>query len=246
MDQTPEPDDSERVRELAKQFKRMVDRLAGSSQAVSPDHVIRMATLAVPHAQHAGLTLIRAGQLAVTLGASDDVPKDVDVLQYRIGEGPCLDAATGPAALLSGDVSTDARWPTFGPRCTAATGIRSMLSLRLPVEGGDHAAINFYSTLARTFTQEDITVASVVVPLAALAVEGGRHQRDQTDLLDALASSRHIATAVGIVMDTKGITSAEALHLLQHISTEFNVKLGAVADKVNFYASLTDPLEPTE
>ena len=38
----------------------------------------------------------------------------------------------------------------------------------------------------------------------------------------------------------------EALHLLQHISTEFNVKLGTVADKVNLYASLTDPLEHTE
>lgn len=74
MDPTLEPDDSERIHELAKQFKRMVDRLAGSTQAVRPDHVIRMATLAVPHAQHAGLTLIRAGRPAVTVGASDDVP----------------------------------------------------------------------------------------------------------------------------------------------------------------------------
>lgn len=121
-----------------------------------------------------------------------------------------------------------------------------MLSLRLPVDSGDHAAINFYSTIERTFTQEDITVASVVVPLAALAIEGGRHQRDQADLLAALASRRHIATAAGIVMDARGITGGEALQLLRRISTEFNMKLGAVADKVNFYSCLPGRVEPTE
>ncbi|MFW5471415.1 ANTAR domain-containing protein [Knoellia sp. CPCC 206435] len=89
-------------------------------------------------------------------------------------------------------------------------------------------------------------MASVVVPLAALAIEGGRHQRDQTDLLEALASSRHIATAVGIVMDARGITGGVALPLLRRISTEFNVNLGAVAGKVNFSSSLPGRVEPTE
>ena len=121
-----------------------------------------------------------------------------------------------------------------------------MLSLRLPVGHGDHAAINFYSTREGAFTKQDVTVASVVVPLAALAIEGGRPDREHADLLEALESSRHISTAVGIVMDTQGITSDEALDLLQGISAEFGVNLRVVADKVTFLSSVAGRPDPDE
>lgn len=220
------------------QLSEVVGWLSRPGGPVTPTRVVEAAALSLPHGRHAGLTLLRPNRRPRTVAASDDLPPRVDALQYELAEGPCLDAALGPAVLLSDDVGVDDRWPVFGPRCVATTGARSMLSLRLPVGGEDHAAINFYSPEPGVFTDADVTVASVLVPLAALAVEAELREHDRENLMQALTSSRQISTAVGIIMTTHRVQSEQAFELLRRASMDLNVKLRDVAEEVTLTGDL--------
>jgi len=228
---------------LVEQLLRTVNTVSASGNPRSPDNVVQFAALAMPDAHHSGLTLLRPNKPPATIAASDELPRTVDALQYSLGEGPCLDAATGPAVLHSDDISADERWPRFGPRCAETLGVRSMLSVRLPVGGDDYAGINFYSTEVGAFTTADVSVAAVIIPLAALAVESHLREHDHKHLSQALESSRHISTAVGIVMTTNRLSSEDAFALLRKTSMDLNRKLAHVAEEVNLTGTLPAELD---
>lgn len=223
---------------VTEQLSEVLGWLTHPEEPVTPAGVVAAAALGMPHGKHCGLTLLRPSRSPMTLAASDDLPKRVDALQYQLDEGPCLDAAVGPAVLLSDDVAVDERWPRFGPACAASTGARSMLSLRLPVGGEDHAAINYYSSEVGAFTHADVTVASVLVPLAALAVEAHLREHDRENLMQALTTSRQISTAVGIILSTHHLESGPAFELLRRASMDLNRKLRDVAEEVNLTGAL--------
>lgn len=225
-------------RDLAADLGGVVARLAAGDGAITVQTVVELASRAVPHAHHSAITVLRPKRPPITAAASDDVPRQVDALQYELREGPCLDAATVSSVTLAADVAGDPRWPRFGPRCAKTTGIRSMLGLRLPVQGEEHAAINYYSADTSAFEETDVVVASVIVPIAALVIEAGIRRVDRDNFTKALESSRHISTAVGIVMSTRRVNSAEAFQLLRRASMDLNVKLSHIADEVNLSGML--------
>lgn len=91
-------------------------------------HVADFATHAVPGADGAGLTLFENDR-ADTLVASADFVREVDAIQYGIGEGPCISAAAEGRTMRSGSLGGDPMWPHFGPRvggwgCTACCRCR--------------------------------------------------------------------------------------------------------------------------
>ena len=238
MSQSRTTAEGDASRELAEDLSGVVARLAAGDGAITVEKVVALAARAVPHAHHSAITVLRPKRPPVTAAASDDVPRRVDALQYELREGPCLDAAVGSSVALSKDVATDPRWPTFGPRCAKTTGIRSMLGLRLPVQGEEHAAVNYYSADTAAFEEMDVVVASVIVPIAALVIEAGIRRLDHDNFTKALASSRHISTAVGIVMSTRRVSNDEAFQLIRRASMALNVKLSLVADEVNLSGML--------
>lgn len=81
-------------------------------------------------------------------------------------------------------------------------------------------------------------MASVLVPMAALAVESHLREHDRENLMQALTSSRQISTAVGIIMSTQRVQSAEAFELLRRASMDLNRKLRDVAEEVNLTGTL--------
>lgn len=51
----------------------------------------------------------------VTVASSDDLARTGDDLQYRLGEGPCLDAVWTADVVHSPDLATESRWPAASP-----------------------------------------------------------------------------------------------------------------------------------
>ena len=206
--------------------------LTADRQPIAPESVVGLARVAVPSTQAAGLTLIRADRPPTTVASTGTGPPAVDLLQYELHEGPCLDAADGPSVTLSPDVSRDPRWPSFGRRCEASTGVRSVLALRLPLGGEDRAALSFYSTAVDAFSPDDVVAASVLAPLAALVLEAHLRRSDVGNLHAALESSRTIGMAVGILMASHRVGREEAFALLRTASMALNAKLRDVAAEV--------------
>lgn len=208
--------------------------------AIEPGRVVRFGARILPGTEHCGLTLIRAQHPPRTLAASDPLPEQVDALQYAVGEGPCLDAAS-EGVELTGDLEGDDRWPVFGPSCVERTGVHSMLSVRLTVTGSDLAALNFYTRDADAFGDEAVDVASVLAPFASLSVEHALRVQDTSNFEAALSSSRQIGTAIGIIMARRLVTSEEAFDLLRATSQRLNRKLREVAAQVEQTGELPEP-----
>lgn len=153
-------------------------------------------------------------------------------VQQELGEGPSLDAAGGQTVAPSDALTTETRWPTFGPRVVEETGVRSILAVRLSLSSGDVAALTFCSRMSAAFGELATGLAALYAPIAALAVEQTLRAQDADQMGTALSSSRQIGTAIGIIMERKLITAEEAMEILRRSSQYLNRKLRDIAAEV--------------
>jgi hypothetical protein len=151
---------------------------------------------------------------------TDPVVIEIDALQRRTNEGPCLDAATG-VTVYAGDLSDEPRWPAFAPGATAM-GVRSMLALPL------------YARYPQAFGVIDRARGLLLAALASLAFSSARiHEDDErraTNLHAALATREVIGQAQGILMERERITADQAFDVLRRASQHLNRKLREVAE----------------
>lgn len=174
---------------------------------------------------HAGISFLK-GRTVDTPAASDDVPRQVDAIQYEVGEGPCLDAIREHEVFETDDLGREDRWPHFSTRAQAATGITSMMCFRLFVAGDTLGALNLYSKAANAFGEESRTVGLVFAAHAAVALSSAVHDEQMEA---ALQSRDVIGQAKGILMAREGITADQAFDMLRRASQRLNVKLRDVA-----------------
>jgi len=197
-------------------------------------HVSEFAVRAIPGADGAGLTLLEVGH-PPTIVASAQFVAEVDVIQYGIGEGPCITAAAEGRTMRSGSLGAEPQWPRFGPR-VAELGVHSALSLPLNVDGNTLGAMNIYARDHDAFDDHATFLGETYALPAAISVQNAQAlshaQRLATQLQDALTSRAVIDQALGIVMSRSGCFADEAFDKLRVISQSENRKLALVAQQV--------------
>jgi GAF domain-containing protein len=177
---------------------------------------------------HAGISFLK-GKNVSTPAASDDVPRQVDVIQYEVGEGPCLDAIREHEVFETGDLGRERRWPHFATRAQRETGTTSMLCFRLFVEADTLGALNLLSKAGDAFGEESRTVGLVFAAHAAVALSNAMHDEQMEE---ALQSRDLIGQAKGILMAREGVTADQAFDMLRRASQRLNVKLRDVAQSM--------------
>jgi GAF domain-containing protein len=189
--------------------------------------VTRMRTL-VPEADQVSLT-IRTPRGHKTLASSDAVAQEADGLQYALGEGPCVEIADTGGWLRSGDVSSDSRYPAWGPRA-AALGVGSLLAVAVTDRDEPMGALNPYRGRTGAFADRDVVDLALVYAVhATTALSSARRASN----LQTAVSSRHvIGMAQGIAMERYGIDQHQSFELLRRLSSTTNVKLRDVAAQI--------------
>lgn len=175
--------------------------------------------------EHAGISLIQQRKIS-TQGASDDVPSQVDAIQYETGQGPCLDAIRRHEIFVVDDLAHDDRWPDFAARAASETGVRSMLCFRLFDSEQTMGALNLYSHDPSAFDARACSIGAVFAAHAAVAMSTSRHVES---LEAALRSRATIEQAKGIVMASARCDASEAFAILRQQSQHLNEKLRDVA-----------------
>jgi transcriptional regulator with GAF, ATPase, and Fis domain len=127
---------------------------------------------AVPGADGAGVTVLAAGK-PDTIVASKTFVRDVDNIQYRLGEGPCVSAAATASTSMSGALRADESWPTFGP-LAADLGVHSALSLPLVVGGEVIGSLNIYAHVHDAFDAPAARIGQLFAVAAAVTVYNAR------------------------------------------------------------------------
>lgn len=129
--------------------------------------------------------------------ATEDLPQQVDEMQDRVQEGPCLDAVGAQETVRVDDMRTETRWPRFATG-TAELGVLSSPSLQSFVEGDDFGAPDRYARQPHAFGEEPEDVGLLLAAHAVVAVAG---VRTEEHLRRAVSSPDLIGQAEGIRME---------------------------------------------
>jgi hypothetical protein len=220
-------------RDLADRFADLAGELGPAPDLASAFAVIAQHGLrTVDGAEHAGITVLRKGEFE-TPAATSDLPPRVDAIQYELNSGPCVDAVLEDTVFRTGDLETDGRWPEFGRLAFERTGVRSMLAVQLySEEPGVSAALNLYSAKYEAFADSSVPVAIVLATHASLALTAAGRSEQIVNLQQALAASREIGIAIGIVMTRHLVTQQQAFDLLRMASQRSHRKLRDIATRV--------------
>ena len=169
----------------------------------------------------------------LTLAASDQAARDGDALQYTLGSGPCMDAILERTVLAPIDLTTDPRWPVFGPKVAETLGFRSMLSLRLLTDVPDSIyGLNIYGQQPEAFDRQAVLCGLLVGTYASSIVLSSGSRETILNLEKALQSNRQIGIAVGIIMATYRLTPERSFEMLRVASMNHNRKLRDIAESV--------------
>jgi len=235
---------------LARQFVTLTQALLDSgSVAAVLERVVFAALDLVPGADLVSVTLRTPDGAFHTPVETGPIASELDQLQYRFGEGACVEAAraAGPAAAFSDDLAADPRWPKFGP-AAAALGVRSLVSTALLPNASSpqlSGALNVYSRRPQGISWEYRDILLLLATHASLALATTNAvtlgQLNAEHLRQALDSRDAIGQAKGILMARRGIDAAAAFDILRRTSQELNVKLHEIAETLTRRHTELDP-----
>jgi hypothetical protein len=181
----------------------------------------------IPHVTYASITVRHHDDRLETVSPTDHALELLDEKQYALREGPCYDAATDRAQVVSDDLGTDPRYTNYGPLAVAA-GIYSQAAFRLFERNGTEGALNVYSTDRSAFSDLD-GVAALFRSQAGIAVAYAHEVQSLTEALETRAT---IGKAMGIVMERYRLNDERAFAFLTRLSQHRNVKLRRVAEEM--------------
>jgi len=196
--------------------------------------VARYAVRAIPRADGAGLTLLEDDRTDTVVATAGFV-REIDDIQYGIGQGPCITAAREAQTVRSGSLGNDRRWPKFGG-AVARMGVHSVLSLPLVAPDGVVGAMNVYAHDKHVFDERAAELGEIFAVPAAVAVQNAQvlaqTQRLAVRLQAALETRGIVDRAIGIMMSRSGGTEDEALARLRVLSQHEHHKLVEVARRI--------------
>jgi GAF domain-containing protein len=209
---------------VARELQEVHGHVEATLQAIATG-----AVKTVPGADECGITYVIGRSKVESRASTGDLPKEVDALQERLGEGPCLDAAWNQEVVRVDDVGADGRWPEFAQRASRL-GVRSMMCFQLFVQGDRLGAMNLYSRTPGAFGDDSRDMGMVFAAHAAVALAGAEHEEH---LRAGMDSRDVIGQAKGILMERHRLTAVQAFGVLAQVSQELNRKLVDVAREVS-------------
>jgi PAS domain-containing protein len=164
------------------------------------------------------------------LASTATLAQQVDGLQLRLGEGPCLDAFGTNQVVVSQDLHADARWPRL--RAELPPQARAAVVVPVGLAGERIGAFSAYLSAASAGPAMvevcDLLAATVGAAVHELEVRA-ELEKSAAEMRQALQSRATIDQAKGIVMAHRGGTPEEAFAHLVHLSSTQNAKLRDVA-----------------
>ena len=191
----------------------------------------QLLVVTVDGCNHAVVTVVRNHDLQ-SPASSDDVGPAVDAIQLEVDEGPCVEAIREHHSVLTDDLSTETRWPRFSRRASETTGVRSMLSFRMFVEGDTLGSLNLYSRHPRAFSEESIAVGTIFAAHASVALRAAQTKEDLARLREVIEARELVAQARGILMGRQGISSQAAMQILNRGAERLKIELRELARRV--------------
>ena len=179
----------------------------------------------------ASVTLVDSAE-ATTPAFTDRLALDLDETQYKLGYGPCLASAEAGQLVSIPDMATEQRWLQFTAEARSK-GVRSSLSVPLPVQRQVIGSLNMYSPTEQSFDDEAVELAAKFGDYAGVAIAHATLYLSTSQLAEqmshAMQSRAAIEQAKGILMAQRRCDADEAFNILVGLSQHSHQKLRDVA-----------------
>ncbi|MDV7089917.1 ANTAR domain-containing protein [Rhodococcus opacus] len=182
----------------------------------------------IPGADSADILTIAGRHHYESHAPTSALPADLDRVQARFGEGPCVDAAVDGFVTRSDDLTVEQRWPRFTPQALLS-GVCSIVSFRLYTHTATTGALNVLATTAHAFDDESIVIGEVLAAHAAIAITAGRRE---PQFRSALVSRDLIGQAKGMLMERFSVCADQAFQILVTLSQDSNTPVATVAERL--------------
>jgi GAF domain-containing protein len=156
----------------------------------------------------AGMALMTDDGPAGTVAASDEIARELEELQFSLGEGPCVDASRSGRPVLVPDLARHPRdrWPAFADSAHGV-GLRAVFAFPLRVGGIRLGVLDLYRASTGMLAASDLADALAFADAATLLL-----MHLDADGLDDRAE---VHQATGVVSVQAGVDLATALSLLR-------------------------------
>ncbi|GAB3242794.1 GAF and ANTAR domain-containing protein [Mycolicibacterium hippocampi] len=182
----------------------------------------------IPGVDAAGVLLIGKGGKFDSVGVTSELPHQLDELQMKYHEGPCVQAALDELIVRSDDFRSEERWPRYSA-AAVELGVFSGLSFKLYTSSQTAGALNLFAFEPNVFDAEAETIGAVLAAHAAAAIMASR----QSEQLESALSTRdRIGQAKGIIMERYDVDDVAAFDMLRKLSQDSNTRLSEVAARV--------------
>lgn len=196
------------------------------------EEICRTAVAAVPGCDRACITTVSAGQEPVLQATTDDVAAMVDGLEWKTGEGPCVDAIMSQRFDWDPDITTNPTWPRLAERLLRGTPVRGMIGYRIMVGERKVGALNLFADTPGAFTPEGADMGAILASFASVALTAAAQREEAVGLRHGVLSNREIGKALGILMATHGVSDDAAFERLRAASNHLNTRVVDIARRI--------------
>jgi hypothetical protein len=206
------------------------------------DHVVdqlrRLCGVAVDTlpAAGAGLSVVAKDSQVGLLVAADPVSEHLEELQVVLGEGPCVEAASGRRPVLVADLGQEGphRWPVYAAAVHQA-GFRAVFAFPLQVGAAQLGVLDLFRSRPGHLSGAELQRAFALADEAVMILLDGQERGASGNAQpfdDALAAPSELFQAQGMVMVQIGGTLGEAMARIRAHAYAENRRLIDVARDV--------------
>lgn len=192
---------------------------ASPARGALPHELVRACAAALD-AGGAGIVLMAGGASAGVLAASDRIAKDMEDLQFTLGEGPCVESVARARPVLVGDLrrAPAGRWPAFTP-AALDLGVRSVSAFPLLVGRVVLGVLEVYSERARDLTDDELADALAYADASTAVLlhlqDQARSSAGDPAAIEVLVDRAEVHQATGVVAVQAEVGLGEAVLLLR-------------------------------
>jgi len=166
-------------------------------------------------ARWAGLSLAEDGKVSGALTGSDAHARELEGLQFSLGEGPCVDSLRTRRPVMEPDLASSGvrRWPAYAP-AAHQRGIRCVYAFPLQVGVACLGALDVYRGRVEAVSPDTIDDGQIFADVLTMLV--GDYPLSApgvgvASLDDLLTPAMEVYQAQGMVMVDLGVSLADAL-----------------------------------
>ena len=184
-------------------------------------------------ASAAGILLLSPSNRLEVIASTSERSELVELMQLRVGAGPCVEAATGGEVVSVDDIDQIAhRWPAFATDARAS-GFSSIHAIPLRLRDSTLGSLNLFRDEAGALNAADAAAAQALADIATISILQQRLVEEselaQAQLQRALDSRVVIEQAKGYLAQMRDIDMDEAFARIRSHARSTQTRIGVGA-----------------